>query len=154
MTAFLQTFGLLFLFCLFSYSHHILLSLLRNDCVFANNWADGDGGEALIRGVRSAIDKAGHPTTYSLSPGNGATLEQGQNISHVADMYRITSDWHDCEDGRWGKGCGNFTEHFAQAHAFESLIGHPSFPSQDALSPYNSVADPNDTAFRFQMTFW
>ncbi len=135
---------------------HWGLDFIKNDCVFADNWADGDGGEALIRGVRAAIDKTGHETVYSLSPGNSATVGQGLNISKVADMYRITGDWHDCESksGRWKPNCGNLTSHFKQAHEFESLIGSPSFPDLDILSPYNSLTDPQDEAFRFQFTFW
>jgi hypothetical protein len=67
---------------------------------------------------------------YSLSPGGRGKsgVAMGKNISQVADMYRITGDWHDCEDGKWGKDCGNLTNHFAQAHLFEALIGKPSFP--------------------------
>jgi hypothetical protein len=47
-----------------------------------------------------------------------ATLAQGENISRVADMYRVTGDWHDCGpgDGPWGKLCpSNLTYHFQQA---------------------------------------
>jgi hypothetical protein len=128
------------------------LDLIKNDCVFANNW--DISGSPLIRGVKSAIVKGGYPTVYSLSPGNAATSTMGKNISGIADMYRITSDWHDCEDPKWGRDCGNLTEHFSQAHEFESLIGKPSFPDQDILSPYNLTKDANDPAFRFQMTLW
>ena len=134
------------------------LDLIKNDCVFAINWIDGDGGEELIKGAKSAIAKTEHcedgHCIYSLSPGQTATIEMGRNISRTADMYRITGDWHDCNDGRWGARCGNLSKHFSQAHAFESIIGSPSFPDLDILSPYNSVADPLDLAFRFQMTFW
>ena len=59
--------------------------------MFATNW--GISGWRLIGGVKRAIDKAARPTAYILSPGNDATLAQGQNVSHVADAFRITPDW-------------------------------------------------------------
>ena len=43
------------------------LDLIKNDCMFASNW--DISGPTLIQGVKSAIDKAGRPTTYILSPG-------------------------------------------------------------------------------------
>jgi hypothetical protein len=128
------------------------LDFIKNDCVFGGNWAES--GSPLIRGVKSAINSGGYPTVYSLSPGGKCNRSMGKNISEVADMYRITGDWHDCQDGRWGKHCGNLTEHFQQAHEFESLIGLPSFPDLDILSPYNVTNDANDPGFRFQMTLW
>lgn len=131
------------------------LDLIKNDCVFAINW--GESGSPLIRGVKRAIEQGGHSTVYSLSPGQQSTLAMGENISHVADMFRITGDWHDCgpKDGPWGKLCpSNLTYHFAQAHLFEPLIGTPSYPDLDILSPYNLAADAHDPGFRFQMTLW
>ena len=104
--------------------------LIKNDCVYGGNWHES--GPPLINGVKNAIMKGGHPTVYSLSPGGGDAA-MGRNISEVADMYRITGDWHDCDDGRWGKSCGDLTEHFVQAHAYESLIGKPSFPDLDII---------------------
>lgn len=64
------------------------LDLIKNDCVFAGNWHES--GSPLIRGVKKAITKGGHPTIYSLSPGGDCQLDMGKNISEVADMYRIT----------------------------------------------------------------
>ena len=66
-------------------------SSIKNDGMFATNWAIS--GWRLIDGVKRAIDKAGHPTAYILSPGNDATLVQGENVSRVADAFRITPDW-------------------------------------------------------------
>jgi hypothetical protein len=63
--------------------------------MFATNWAIS--GWRLIDGVKRAIDKAGHPTAYILSPGNDATLAQGENVSRVADAFRITPDWFVCQ---------------------------------------------------------
>ena len=117
------------------------LDLIKNDCVFATNW--DISGSPLIRGVKRAITKAGHPTVYSISPGQEATLAEGRNISQVANMYRITGDWHDCAGGTWGAvGCGNLTTHFTQAHAFETLIGESSCCAHRAtcqLSPPSPV---------------
>ena len=59
--------------------------------MFATNW--DISGWQLIDGVKRAINKAARPTAYILSPGNDATLAQGQNVSHVADAFRITPDW-------------------------------------------------------------
>ena len=59
--------------------------------MFATNW--DISGWRLIDGVKRAINKAARPTAYILSPGNDATLGQGQNVSHVADAFRITPDW-------------------------------------------------------------
>lgn len=49
-----------------------------------------------------------------LSPGGNATLAQGKNISRVADMFRITGDWHDCgpKDDDWGKLCPSNLTYF------------------------------------------
>lgn len=44
------------------------LDLIKNDCVFASNW--DESGSPLIRGVKRAIVRGGHPTIYSLSPGD------------------------------------------------------------------------------------
>ena len=38
------------------------LDLIKNDCVFAENW--DESGSPLIRGVKHAIEQAGHATAY------------------------------------------------------------------------------------------
>ena len=68
-----------------------VVTRIKNDCMFATNW--DISGWRLIDGVKRAIHRAKHPTAYILSPGNDATLAQGQNVSHVADAFRITADW-------------------------------------------------------------
>ena len=55
--------------------------------------------------------------------------------------YRVTGDWHG----------GKLAEHFTTAHVFESLIGRPSFPDLDILTPYGLATDPLDAQFRFQV---
>ena len=128
------------------------LDFINNDCVFGGNW-----DEQLIRNVKKAIDKGGRPTTYSLSLGGDTgevSLAMATNISTVADMYRVTGDWHDCASGEWGKGCGNLSTHFSEAALLQSAIGKPSYPDLDILSPYHVANDSKDAGFRFQMSLW
>ena len=108
------------------------------------------------------MDKTHRPFVYSLSP-CGATLESAQAVAGVADMYRITGDWHDCVPasegganwnctGRPSWGPPGLATHFVAAHTVETMIGQPSFPDLDMLTPYHNAS--NDPAFRLQMTLW
>jgi hypothetical protein len=74
---------------------------IKNDCMFATNW--DISGWRLIDGVKRAISKAAHPTAYILSPGNDATLAQGENVSRVADAFRITPDWSVCRAQKFSR---------------------------------------------------
>ena len=109
------------------------------------------------------MQKTGRDFVYSLSPG-GRTLKAAQEVSRVADMYRITGDWHDCVSvkatgfrwnctGRADFGRPGLQEHFTNMHVVESMIGvDGSFPDLDALTPYLNASDDRD--FRLQMSFW
>ena len=109
------------------------------------------------------MQKTGRDFVYSLSPG-GRTLKAAQEVSKVADMYRITGDWHDCVSvkatgfrwnctGRADFGRLGLQEHFTNMHVVESMIGvDGSFPDLDALTPYLNASDDRD--FRLQMSFW
>ncbi|EDQ91262.1 uncharacterized protein MONBRDRAFT_23493 [Monosiga brevicollis MX1] len=116
------------------------IDFIKNDCTFGSNLDVSN-----IRAVRIAMDRTGHDFVYSLSPGDTATFDKALLVSSLANLYRVTGDWHG----------GDYTEHFQIAAEVHTLIQAPgsqgySWPDLDMLS--NTLA--NDADQRFQMTLW
>lgn len=158
------------------------LDFIKNDCIYGGMLEpiapSGVTALDVVKGVRRAMTNSGRKFVYSLSPGGGNNLANAQAVAQVADMYRITGDWHDCKSRwRWDAGgmrpgpagqMWNCTknarlpstvwgrpglhEHFTNAVVTESMIGNGSYPDPDALTPYMNATDDQD--FRLQMTFW
>mmetsp|Transcript_27023 Transcript_27023/g.62281 ORF Transcript_27023/g.62281 Transcript_27023/m.62281 type:complete len:469 (+) Transcript_27023:22-1428(+) len=132
------------------------IDFIKNDCVF------GDNLDTLtlsnIQGARMAMDRAGRPMVYSLSPGfsmsvpGDAVFQGSKEVSSIVNMYRVTQDWHGWNSTDKEQG---WPLHFKTANVTTSLRGQTSYngtkswPDLDMLNPFR---DPE--SFRMQQTLW
>lgn len=128
------------------------VDFIKNDCVFGGNYDNIT--QADIAGARAAMDKAGRPMVYSLSPGFrpstisgdiASTVTKARAVAPLVNMYRVTSDWH---------GRDPWQLHFEIAHAMTPMIGAKgahglSWPDLDMLNPFDDTP-----SFVMQHALW
>jgi len=108
------------------------VDFVKNDCVFAGNFEEGD-----IKAMADAFRRIHPDMVYSLSPGGStATPDMARSIASDVDMYRICGD-------DWDK-TSDLLSHFVPAATFASaaMAGYQdSFPDLDML-PIGVIAEP------------
>ncbi|XP_051122041.1 uncharacterized protein LOC127245295 [Andrographis paniculata] len=111
------------------------IDFVKHDCVFGD---DFDPDEITF--VSGLIKKSGRPVVYSLSPGTSVTPAMANNVSSLANMYRITGDDWD----KWPDVAAHFdiTRDLAGAGKI-GAIGRSgkSWPDSDML-PFGWLTDP------------
>jgi alpha-galactosidase len=87
------------------------------------------GHEPEIEAVRKAIDKAGRPMVFSISPA-GSTVARGEFVSTHANMWRISGDFWDS----WGA----LYSQFARLNNWTPFRGPGHWPDADMI-PFGNV---------------
>eukprot|EP00051_Salpingoeca_urceolata_P012450 m.154319 g.154319 ORF g.154319 m.154319 type:complete len:460 (-) comp17495_c0_seq4:45-1424(-) len=130
------------------------VDFIKNDCVFGQNYSPVTLSN--IQGAREAMDKAGRPMTYSLSPGFSAKGSAAAplavaGVQPLVNIYRVTQDWHGWQGA---DGVPGWPNHFGLANLLTKDIGAAgahgkSWPDLDMLHPFDDMP-----SFRMQQTLW
>lgn len=109
------------------------VDFIKVDCIASHPYKPGE-----IRLLSNALRKVGRPILLSLSPGP-APLDKAQELSHYANMWRISNDvwdiWHTTSD--FPRGPGNQFE-LAAKWAATGVSGPGHWPDADML-PFGSL---------------